>query len=147
MKKLILIRHGDYVGGRLTEYGKMQIRQLAPSLVDHIEGNLLIVSSPLMRASGSAGILAEYFAVPMTEHEVWASDSDSCDNEAAYRFVESTAGEVDTLMVVTHLPFLQKFIPYLGNKMLGCKFPYSGVDKGEGQVIDLEKKTMTRVAP
>lgn len=145
MKRLILVRHGDYVGSTLTDFGCQQMHELAPVLANSIVGNMLLVSSPIRRAKESATILAEHFNVPVHEHQVWEAEGDRSDNDGAFQFIDGIDVNIDTLVVVTHLPFLQSFPSYFGKKALDVSLPYGGVEKGQAQVIDCEMKTMTRV--
>lgn len=145
MKRLILVRHGDYSGGALTDYGRKQMQELAPVLANSVVGNMLLVSSPIRRAKESATILAEYFRVPIDEHEVWEAGGHSSDNDGAFQFIADVDANIDTLVVVTHLPFLESFPTYFGKRSLDVSLPSGGADKGQAQVIDCEMKTMTRV--
>lgn len=147
MKRLILVRHGDYAGSTLTDYGRKQIQELAPALANHVVGNMLLVSSAIQRAKESATILAEHFHVPVNEHRVWEAEGEWGDNVGALQFLAGVDANIDTLVVVTHLPFLQSFPAHFGRNTLGVSFPYGGVEKGQAQVIDCEMKTMTRVTP
>lgn len=147
MKRLILVRHGDYAGRALTDFGRKQMQELAPALANSVVGNMFLVSSPIQRAKESAAILAEHFRVPVNEHGVWEAESDSSDNQGAFQFIGGIDANIDTLVVVTHLPFLQSFPAYFGKNELNVSLPYGGVDKGQAQVIDCEMKTMTRVTP
>lgn len=147
MKRLILVRHGDYSGGALTCYGRKQMQELAPALANSIVGNMLLVSSPIQRAKESAMILAEHLHVPVTEHAVWEAEGDWSDNDGAFQFIGDVDTDIDTLVVVTHLPFLESFPEYFGEKALNVSFLYGGFDKGQARVIDCEMKTMTRVTP
>lgn len=146
MEKLILVRHGDYViSGALTAYGRTQMQELAPALAYSVVGNILLVSSPIQRAKESAAILAEHFRVPVMEHEVWTAPDDWSDNDGALQFIGDIGANIDTLVVVTHLPFLESFPAYFGTKALNVSLPYGGVKKGQAQIIDCETKTMTHV--
>lgn len=147
MKRLILVRHGNYSGSSLSAYGRLQMQELAPTLIKSVVGNMLLVSSSIRRAVESAAILGEYFRVPLTTHEAWAAPGDTSDNDGAYQFISVINPGIDTLIVVTHLPFLESFPKYFGQRALGVTLPYGGVDKGQAQVIDCELKTMTRVIP
>lgn len=145
MKRLILVRHGDYVGSTLTDFGRKQMQELAPVLANSVVGNMLLVSSTIRRAKESSAILAEHFRVPVIEHGVWEAEGDWSDNDGAFQFIGDVDTNIDTLVVVTHLPFLESFPAYFGKKALNVSLPYGGVDKGQAQVIDCEMKTMTRV--
>lgn len=147
MKRLILVRHGDYVGRALTDFGRRQMQELAPALASSVVGNMLLVSSLIQRAKESATILAEHFHVPVNEHGVWEAEGDWSDNDGAFQFIGDVDTNIDTLVVVTHLPFLESFPAYFGKKALNVSLSYGGVDKGQAQVIDCEQKTMTRVTP
>lgn len=142
MKRLILVRHGDYGISALTDFGRKQMQQLAPALANSVVGNMLLVSSPLQRAEESATILAEYFHVPVDIQRVWEDD-----DAGAFQFIVGIDASIDTLLVVTHLPLLESLPKYFGREVLGVSFPYSGVGKGQAQVIDCEMKTMTHVTP
>lgn len=146
MKRLILVRHGEYFDGTLTGFGREQMQELALALASSVVGNILLESSPVQRAKESATILAEYLHVPVNEHAVWEADS-WVDNEGAFQFVGDVDVNIDTLVVVTHLPFLESFPAYFGENALKVSFPYGGVEKGQAQAIDCETKTMTRVIP
>ncbi len=145
MKRLILVRHGDYVDGSLTVFGRQQMQELACALAHSVVGNMLLVSSTIQRAKESAAILAEFFQVPVMEHGVWAAPGDTSNNDGALQFIGSIDTNIDTLMVVTHLPFLQSFPAFFGKEALNVSFSSSWVEKGQAQVIDCMMKTMTLV--
>lgn len=145
MKRLILVRHGDYFDGALSDYGREQMQELAPALANNVVGNMLLVSSPIQRAKESATILAEYFHIPVNEHEVWEAEGNWSDDDGAFQFIAGIDTNISTLVVVTHLPFLESFPTYFGKRALDVSLPSGGVNKGQAQVIDCEMKTMTRV--
>ena len=141
MKRLILVRHGHYAGNALTEFGRKTIQALAPVLANSVMGQMLLVSSPVPRAKESATILAEYFHVTVNEQKVWAAEGHCSDNDGAYKFISGIAADVDTLVVVTHFPFLESFPAYFGRLTLDVSFPFNGVDYGQARVINCELKT------
>lgn len=147
MKRLILVRYGNYVGSSLTDSGRKQIRNLIPALVESVVGNILLVCSPVQRAKESATILAEHFKIPIIENPVWKAEGDWSDDVGAFASIADIDPSVDTLVVVTHMPFMYSFPPYYGIKALGVPLHYGAVEKGEAQVIDCEKKTMIRLKP
>jgi len=147
MKKLILVRHGDYVGSALTDYGRKQMQKLAPALARYVVGNMYFVTSPIERAKESAAILAEYFKVPVFNHRIWSAEGNWSNNEGAFQYIDYMNTSIDTFVVVTHLPFLESFPAYFGKKALDVLFHNGGVNKGQAQVIDCQMKTMTCVRP
>jgi len=147
MKRLILVRHGAYLSGSLTKYGRKQMLKLLPALVKSVVGNILLVCSPVQRAKESATILAEHLKIPIIENSVWKAEGNSSDDVGALASINDIDPSVDTLIVVTHLPFLFSFPHYYGEMVLGVTLPNRIVELGEAQVIDCEKKTMIHLKP
>ncbi len=61
-KTLVLVRHGDYSGQKLTGAGREESRALAEKLQDqgYLDPDTIILSSPQARAQETAAIIAEH---------------------------------------------------------------------------------------
>lgn len=149
MKKLIIVRHGDYdkKTGELTDAGKWSIEKLAGKLSAHISGPLSIITSPAKRARDSASIIAQInVANSMEQDELLFSDPDVSENcGALYNLLNRRQNEADTFLIVTHYEYLKYFPGYFGKKLLSVKFETSIVRRGEALVIDCERKTSEHI--
>lgn len=148
MKKLILVRHGEYGwNNQLTDYGRQQIASLSEQLKPHVNGaSLLILSSVAPRASESAEILGSAFGVGTEEHDVlWSENQHREDLPAALELVRSKKDVAEVVMLVTHLEYVCDFPNYFGQHELGVSFQYQEISKGTAWVIDCEQKTINHV--
>ena len=151
MKTLIVARHGDYqsLGGGLSEYGRSQIAKLGEALQDVANGTILVLNSTAPRAAESAAILAKLFNAPSEGHKfLWSgSDAGFENNSAARELVESHAELFDTIIMVTHFEYVERFPAYWCEHVLGVKLESYEIEKGEAWVIDCEGKRIMHLSP
>ncbi len=152
MKKLIIIRHGDYSGNNLTSNGQRQIENLATKLKKFINNDsVTIITSPVRRAYESAEILSSFFKTePEPNHILWPSFGCLKDCEKALSLIRSNKEKRDVLIVVTHYEYMKSLPVYFAEKELDVDlkpvvFNYEILDTGEGWVIDCQQKIITHV--
>lgn len=147
MDKLIIIRHGDYDGVNLSDFGKRQMAELGNRLMPQINGDVLILSSTAPRARESAEILGKAFNVSIEDHEIlWSDRSHYEDFPKVLELVRSKKEEVDVLILVTHLEYVYGFPGHFGQTELEIStFPYREIGKGTAWVIHCEGKTIEHV--
>jgi broad specificity phosphatase PhoE len=159
-KKVILIRHGEYISiepYNLSDEGRKSIGQLAIKLIPEIKDkNVVFLSSMANRATQSAEILQTIWkengiALDLEKrYEVW-SGTDA--RQEAARLLEEEQKEIsvfnhrwldefikasdkEVVIVVTHLEFVEDFPPIFG-------FSDREVQKGRARILDLEAKKET----
>ncbi len=119
MKKVIVLRHGDYSrqSGDLSNYGRRQLEHSAKRIEEE-HGTFdpktwLILHSPARRAQSSALILANHFIRDGIEH---GADHISRDGDLsvdyhrasrAARRIRDERPEIELLILVTHKPELE----------------------------------------
>lgn len=149
MKKLILVRHGQYDStGHLADNGKEQIKMLVGKLQHYIEDDMsvLVLASPTKRTYDSAEIIARAFDVEFQTYDDLLSEGlDHPMNLAgAYKLVKSL-DKVDVIILVTHFDYVADFPKYYSEKEWGIKLPSIEIGKGEAWVVDCIQKTLTLV--
>ena len=147
MKQLILVRHGDYFGNSLSGYGRNQIKLLASKLKPFINGHsVAILTSTAGRACESADILGSFFGVDYEQHEVLWSENRHRENFVeALNLVRLNKNKADTLILVTHYEYVQKFPRYFAEKEMNVHFSSRLIGKGEAWVIDCQQKKIVHV--
>jgi phosphohistidine phosphatase SixA len=153
MKKIIVVRHGDYDDDELNEYGRLQIQTLGAAIKSSLTGCTVdMKSSTAKRAQQSSDILAEILGIG---YELFGFLWSGADSPRANKFdlvavskliLES---EADVVILVTHLEYSEVIPTFWARKHLGGVqgFPSRETAKGEAWVIDCEKKTCKKMAP
>jgi phosphohistidine phosphatase SixA len=149
MKKLILVRHGQYdKTGHLNDAGREQINKLAGELKQLIDKNLsiLVLTSPTDRTRGSAEIIANFFGVKLEEEKAFLSNGllHPMNLSKALEVVKSK-DKYDVIIIVTHFDYVADFPGYFSERELGVKLSSIEIGKGEAWVVDCVKKTLTLV--
>lgn len=147
MKKLIVIRHGDYdFDLRLNEVGRAQVLGLARSILAHAEGSILILSSVALRALESAEIIQSVVGGQIEEHKVlWSERGHPEDFPSALKLVRERMESAGTIILVTHLEYAHDFPSYFLSEELNRSHGTIIVEKGEGVVIDYEKGEAAKI--
>jgi phosphohistidine phosphatase SixA len=155
MKKLVLVRHGEYstIDGQyiLNEEGRQQIAVLAPKLRALIgDQRVALHTSWAARAAASAAILADALGVTFEEHrELW-SGGDGIghypDTEAMVWQIVEWAEEYDVLILVTHLEFVERLPNKFANVVFKTAIREVHIPKGHAGVIDCDTKLMSQVS-
>lgn len=122
MKKLILVRHGDYDAdtGSLDSDGLEQVHRLATAIAAHIVSPVSIIASPATRTADTAalisrlacdGIQVQYHNFLDIEQSTQTEDDDT--TNAAINNIANTAGEsAATIFIVTHEPIIDGYIKH-----------------------------------
>ncbi len=157
MKYLILVRHGEPDNeGNLSVFGQIETKRMAGSIKElGIESlRIKIVSSPKPRAEQTAkhvvrnlGLIDSIETIEALAQEIHPL----FDQFSQYLFnLERTllgmVKDCDILIVVTHLPQVEYFVPYYSKVHFPrSTLPNCKVGMGEGIVIDHESRTIARI--
>ena len=156
MKKLVLIRHGDYVDdmeSALSPLGVRQITGVANLLRGHINGDKAhVLFSTRRRATQSAEIIQTTLGLPGEPEKMLAVCDDSNSTmEEIMKLVRAYQDRVDVLVLVGHMECCETFPEYFSEKVLGLNGRQAlngwGIKKGQAWVIDCQAKTMEHLKP
>ncbi len=110
--------------------------------VGQVDG-LLILTSTAPRAQQSAEVLARILNAPSEEHPVLWSDSQHRENfGAVLALIQERQESKETLVLVTHLEYGERFPRFFGEKELGVAWGVMRPHYAEGCFIDVEAKTV-----
>lgn len=144
MEKLIIVRHGDYDGGGLTELGQSQIVALAEKLKSVVNGgSVRVLSSSALRALKSAEIISVTLGLQFEVRGVLYSPP--FDYEGVLRLITESIDKYTTLLLVGHLECAECLPWYFGSKLLGKALESSKIKKGQALVIDCVSKSIEPV--
>lgn len=152
MKRLIVVRHGDYQGDMtISDLGVRQMRKLARQLRRHVEGNVVrVLTSTAPRATGSARVLVEELSLSgyIEALVLWKDNEHWSDVEEALGFVREQFQGVDVLIVVTHLDHAEELPGLFAKKVLGRpNFDQVGLKKGQAVIVDSETIEVIVIRP
>ncbi len=154
MKKLVIVRHGDYgFDGSLSKTGRGQMERLARGLRSRLGGGkAIILFSTAPRGEQSARILGVELGITELEpHEVLWSDRDngrSAHPAETLALVRSKKDQYDIVILVTHYEYAEEFPMYFSNfEFDGLLFTCAEIKKGEAWVIDCETRQRVKVKP
>ena len=147
MKKLIVVRHGLYSnlpGFPLSDAGRKQMASLGSQIrAQHTNGTTpRILSSIAPRAKESAEILAAILGAEVElEEALWSENGRPVQLDKVLS-VLSNNGNIDVVIVVTHLEYTYELPEAFGEKVLGARLVTDReLNKGDAWVIDcVEKK-------
>lgn len=147
MKLLAVVRHGDYNGPRLSDYGRNQMKALGEKLQTRINGSpILLLTSIAGRAKESAEVLGSVLGVGFEEHEIlWSENSHRENFPGALELVRSRKDEVDVLILVTHYEYVEGFPTYFASREMGAELYSNLIGKGEAWILDIQQKTLEHV--
>ncbi len=149
MKKLIVIRHGDYNDAhRLSELGKKQMTQIGEKIMTRLNGHsMLMLSSTAPRAIDSANAVGKVLQINHEEHEIlWDDNSHWGSLADSIKLIDSKKGLADVVVVVTHLEFTEEIPDHFANEVLNTSSFIHTVGKGEAWEIDFEEPTATHIS-
>jgi phosphohistidine phosphatase len=142
--KLLVFRHGPAgdsdawkAEGRddrlrpLTSQGKKDTRQAAAGVATLLSGMDIIISSPLVRATQTADILAREYDCEIITRDTLLPDSDL--EESVTSLQERSKDQV--VAIVGHEPHLSRFISYL---MSGQRTSFVDLKKAGACLLELE---------
>lgn len=121
-KKLIIVRHGNYIGLQLTLDGREQIKSISKKLKVHTDGkNVCIISSTEERAEESAEIISKNLGILSFERfEALVSAGGSFvdgQEDIVIGRVNHLLGHYDIVIMVTHLEFIEDFPKIWGSNL------------------------------
>lgn len=150
MKRLIIVRHGDYRwggGDHLTDIGREQMAKIAKLLRPIIAGEVTVVwSSPANQAKESARILVGELGASLSINETLLSGRIGDRSlQTILGLITSSADDVDNVILIAHRDNCGAIPKYFGHNYLGVDFSYVEVGCGEGRIIDCEAKIMTAI--
>lgn len=146
MDTLIIVRHGEFEGSTLSDFGRRQIRELSGKIAPIVElqPKRLILSSHAPRAKGSAEILGEVLQAPIEEHPLLFSGGGTAEDlPGALALVRQRAPETDVLVLVTHYEYAEYFHAYYGKHELQTEFRTRTISKGSAWVIECGAKKLS----
>jgi broad specificity phosphatase PhoE len=124
LRTLIVVRHGMAAESGLSDQGREQVARLGESLTNLVDGRTVVITSPVMRAKESARILADRLGAGMEEHECLRAENNASDDqfERTVELVNHRSGRYETVILSTHMSFVQRFPTFWGKKH-GHKIP------------------------
>ena len=148
MKKLIIVRHGDYLpDGNLSEFGERQLLDLAWKINRLVEGDsAVLISSTAPRAEQSADLLHPRVQgiTSYTKNPIFWSEAHRQPNiEAGLQIIEEQTADV--VIIVTHFEWGQDLPTAFAERFLQTRFPLKQLNKAQAWVIDCEAKTRVRI--
>ena len=154
MKKLVIVRHGDYgFDDSLSTKGKAQMKRLAENLRPELDGRkTIILFSTAPRGEQSARILGAELEITACEpHEVLWSDRENARSPHPAKtlaLIRSKKEQYGIVILVTHYEYAEEFPMYFSQfEFDGLLFPCVEIKKGEAWVIDCGSRTRVRVTP
>lgn len=145
MKKLIIVRHGDYDyrNNDLNLRGISQIEKLSERIAQLVAGErVVILSSDRERATSSAKIIADKLVLGFTEHELlWSENCHQTNLSEALILIDQAGESADIVIVVTHYEYTAELPPEYGKRLGVSGFPHRESDKGTARVIDFDLRT------
>ncbi|MGD0977492.1 MAG: histidine phosphatase family protein [Minisyncoccia bacterium] len=147
MKKLIVVRHGDYdlETLELNKMGREQIRDAANEIKAVIMGEgdkidsskILILTSPADRNILSAYIIAETFDTAVKVADIlFVTKKQDYVKDNFLGLVESKKDRYDYLIIVSHGPVAKYFPHDFGEAVLKKEIPIADVKMGGFVVVD-----------
>lgn len=152
--KLFIMRHGEaapqqasaLLGGvsyssdearELTNFGEDEVRASAQWLCEHYPQLDLAIASPLVRAQQTLDIVAR--EIPIEQRETSDEVTPSSDPEAfaSALLARLQVEPAETVLVVSHMPFVCYLVSYLDQKVQAPLFPTAGI-----AVLDIEPLAM-----
>ena len=147
MKKLILVRYGEYDNGHLSESG-IQTMILAAEKMKSIvhDQNALIISAQIPRATESAEVISKHLNIHPVQNfiELYAAEEDGvCLNiDMAMNVINSVGKEHDIVIAVTSREYIETLPNYI-LKSLGSKQTIeTHLSRGEIIILDYETKSV-----
>lgn len=145
MRKLVLVRHGDYcAGGMLTRQGVSVLRRAGDFLSTRLVAPVTMACSIQPRALNSAQLLSERLApVRLELYPELATGRDAPvnkqawgDMDAVHGIVERAAAAFESVILVTHHEVCSLYPDYFFRKCLGVGCGCPPLQRGEALVLD-----------
>jgi len=151
MRHLVVVRHGEIVGGGgwLSEKGRRQMEILAFCLQanDHVGIDRLVLTSPSAEAREGGGIMARELKCRAESSVKLGPDS----AEDHYGVLEAvlTHDEVNSLIVVAHRELTERFPAFFVATYLNAPVLVAlqrlEMEEGDALAIDIETATYTHL--
>ena len=141
MKRLILVRYGQYESGHLTAEGISTMEKAASRFGSIATGTNRLLAANTPRAVESAAVLAPVLETQVEPlDELYAAEEDGRlpDSAHAWQLLQSLGEDCDTLVAVVS----REYIEDLPSLILDQKVQIS-LDRGQCLVIDLNAKTIS----
>lgn len=152
--KLFIMRHGEaasqqasaLLGGasyssdearELTPMGRSEVESSATWLKSHYPKLDLAISSPLVRAEQTMDIVAEHIPIELREVSDEVTPSSDPEAFASALLARLQVEPAETVLVVSHMPFVCYLVSYLDHKVQAPLFPTAGI-----AVLDIEPLAM-----
>lgn len=149
MKKLILVRYGNWEKGHLNEEGKQVMTAAAIKLEIFAVSSFTVIAAAVDRALESANIIAEHFKLPAVQSfpELYAAEEDGNlpNLSAATNLITKLGIQYDTVVAVVSREYIESLPGYIMRNTLGVETATepAHLDRGELLVLDYEAKTIT----
>jgi phosphohistidine phosphatase SixA len=153
LKKLIVVRHGDYSCRKngvtlLTEAGKASMELLAKKLIPHMQGEVIVRSSPAVRALQSVAIISKEsgFGYDICEG-LWYADEHRYpeDPDKVLKLILSLADTTDVIVLMTHRDYTSLLPAYFSALFLNTRLESSPIDYARAAIIDCENATLSLI--
>jgi phosphohistidine phosphatase SixA len=142
MKKLILVRYGQYENGHLTQEGIRVMTLSGERLKLFVEENkVVVVASSTPRAFESGKIVADILGTELLVNDsLYAAEEDGKfpDNMQAKEFVESFEDTVEVLIAIASREYIETLPAYILDQSIETH-----LERGECLVIDYENKSIS----
>lgn len=146
MRHILLVRHGEYDQKTLSLIpdGRQAILNTATK-IEKLAGTARyhILSSTAPRAMESSQIIAEVLSCQIEGHDIlWSESSREWDTVKALELVKASAEtNVEVLVIVTHLEYIENLPRLLAQEFLGKQIGGAvELAKGSACYFDLESK-------
>ncbi|MCC5880939.1 MAG: phosphohistidine phosphatase SixA [Idiomarina sp.] len=162
--KLFIMRHGEaapqqasaLLGGasyatdearELTSLGREEVVASAQWLKAHYPKLDLAISSPLVRAEQTMDLVAK--EIPIESREISAEVTPSSDPEsfASALLARLQVEPAETVLVVSHMPFVCYLVSYLDHKVQAPLFPTAGIAVLEIEPLAMAGDLQSMTAP
>jgi phosphohistidine phosphatase SixA len=142
MKKLILVRYGQYENGHLTQEGIRVMTLSGERLKQFVEENkVVVVASSTPRAFESGKIVADILGTELLVNDsLYAAEEDGKfpDTVQAKEFVESFEDTVEVLIAIASREYIETLPAYILDQSIETH-----LERGECLVIDYENKNIS----
>lgn len=152
MKKLILVRYGNWENGHLNTEGKLVMAAAAQKLEAFATGSFAVVAAQVDRAVESARIIAAHLGLApasvKTFPELYAAEEDGNlpHVETAAEVITKFGSQYDTVIATISREYIETLPAYVLKNILhsDAALPEpTRLNRGELLVIDYELKTAT----
>ena len=149
MKKLILVRHGDYEKstGKLNPFGNLQIKGLSGSIKDLVgDKSVIIFSSTAPRTIDSAEIISTMLKTSYQRVSFLRSGGGYVEDfPATHKLVLENQEKADVIILVTHYEYVEDFPDFFSQREFSSELRGNVIGKGSAWLIDCKAETLTLI--